>query len=235
MGEDLGGLARYEPHQVPRGERRQLLNLVRPGARVLDVGCWTGFNGRYLARRDCELYGVELSPAAASHAADYTWVGVGDISTPEMQNAVSRRGPYEVILLLDVLEHLPNPASVLSELVQNLVGAGLVLTSIPNVAYWGVRKALLLGRWDYRESGILDSSHLRFFTQETARELLCGAGLMITFETVSPGRLPLVPHAPRLEQLASQLRPSVFGAQFLFGAQVSGARRGVVNGRRNQE
>ncbi len=84
---------------------------------------------------------------------------------------------FDLILFADVLEHVADPLAVLRRLLGYLTDDGHVLVSLPNVAAWTVRLGLLAGRFDYRPSGILDDTHLRFFTRDSARRLLEDAGL----------------------------------------------------------
>jgi hypothetical protein len=93
---------------------------------------------------------------------------------------------------------------------------GIALVSLPNVAHWSVRKALLAGRWTYTPTGILDDTHLRFFTVSTGHELLQGAGLSIESFTGSHSRLPVVPSWAPLERQLTQRWPQLFGVQLLF-------------------
>ena len=86
-------------------------------------------------------------------------------------------GAYDAILFLDVLEHLRDPDGVLRAARDWLRPGGRVLCSLPNVAHWRVRLALARGRFDYTENGLMDATHLRWFTRRTARELLTRAGL----------------------------------------------------------
>src|SRR5207247_10606372 len=79
----------------------------------------------------------------------------------------------------DVLEHPENPLAVLRGLLPYLEEEGHVLLSLPNIAAWTVRLALLRGSFDYEPSGILDDTHLRFFTRETAQRLATDAGLEV--------------------------------------------------------
>jgi hypothetical protein len=101
-------------------------------------------------------------------------------------------GPYEAIVYGDVLEHLSDPLGVLLKLDQALTPGGVVVISVPNVAHVWVRLSLLVGRFDYVSRGILDRSHLRFFTRRTLLDLVGAAGLEVTELSVTPAPLPLV-------------------------------------------
>jgi SAM-dependent methyltransferase len=98
-------------------------------------------------------------------------------------------GPFDVVLAGDVLEHLVDPRRVLADARSLLAPGGYVVASVPNVAHVDVRMALLCGRFAYRETGLLDATHLRFFTHDTLLELFERAGLAVA-------RVRRVRHAP---------------------------------------
>lgn len=211
---------RYDPDQVPEGERLALLDRVPPRARVLDVGCWSGFNGRLLAgRRAATVDGVEPDAAMAVRAAQsYRRVHAMTIEGALDGPLAQARGRYDVVLLLDVLEHLHDPGRVLRRLRVVVAAGGAALVSLPNVAHWSVRKELALGRFRYTSSGLLDATHLHFFTADTAAGLLVDAGWRITWRSASIGPPPLLPLRGR------QLRglrhwPNLFAVQLLLEAR----------------
>src|SRR5262249_11276316 len=102
---------------------------------------------------------------------------------------------FDAIVYADVLEHLADPLRVLRELNASLAPGGQVVISIPNVAHLWVRLSLLAGRFEYRDRGILDRDHLRFFTQRSLQSLLTAAGLAIVRQTVTP--VPIFEVVPR--------------------------------------
>jgi 2-polyprenyl-3-methyl-5-hydroxy-6-metoxy-1,4-benzoquinol methylase len=214
----------YDPDQIPAGRRRSLLERTPAGASVLDVGCWSGFNGRYLQEtRGAVVDGVEPHREMAGRAAaTYRDVLVEPIETGLTRlEADARR--YDVLVLFDVLEHLADPAEVLEALRVLTRHGGRALVSLPNVAHWTVRKALLQGRFEYADSGILDRTHLRFFTRESARRLLEDAGWEITWEGVTLDQPPLLRLGPRALGVLDRW-PGLFGVQLLFEAQPSASR-----------
>jgi 2-polyprenyl-3-methyl-5-hydroxy-6-metoxy-1,4-benzoquinol methylase len=148
--------------------------------RVLEVGCGTGATLAELKRQGrCNWAGgVEIADGPARSAAerlDRMWRG----NIEEMALDLPE-GSLDVLLCLDVLEHLVDPWSALRRLVALLKPGGAAVVSVPNVRNHHVMGDLLVhGRWDYRASGIMDRTHLRFFTRGTALELLHGAGLAV--------------------------------------------------------
>lgn len=149
---------------------------------VLEIGCAGGrFGAAFLARHPGAVYvGVELSaPVAAEAARRLPTVLVGDIeeeATVKAAAAAAPPGGYAVLVLGDVLEHLRDPWRTLASLRGLLRPDGLCAACIPNVAHWSVALALLQGRWNYEESGLLDRTHLRFFTLESIAGLFKKAG-----------------------------------------------------------
>ena len=118
---------------------------------------------------------------------------VGDVADA----VVGRSDRFDAIVFGDVLEHLNDPLAALRLAIASLAPAGLVLVSVPNVAHLFVRLSLLLGRFDYADRGILDRTHLRFFTRRTFLSLLAEAGLVVETLRVTPAPLPLVAPAYR--------------------------------------
>ena len=203
-------------HQEPVRERRRLLERIPPGSSVLDVGCWSGFAGRFLMEhRGAVVDGVEPNPAMAAIAThSYRRVLVQPIETAlEVLARDTRR--YDALLLLDVLEHLADPQQVLTRLSELVGPNGRALLSIPNTAHWSVRKELALGRWDYREYGLLDRTHLRFFTLDSALEMIDRAGWRPAALAWSLGQPPVV-RLPEGWLALLRFWPRVFGVQMLL-------------------
>lgn len=146
---------------------------------VLDVGCWNGTLGQVLAK-ECNAIvdGIERDPhqAEQARAAGYRRVDVADLDW-EMPNADGRT--YDFVLFGDVLEHLVQPERTLRALAARLKPGGRAVLSLPNIAFVANRLTHLLGRWDYKDYGILDRTHLRFFTKRSMVALVEGAGLRV--------------------------------------------------------
>lgn len=155
-----------------------LVELVGRDRRVLDVGCAAGDLGRALRRRGCRVAGVELDPVAAEAARGaLDEVLSGDVDELDLVGHFGKES-FDVVVLGDVLEHLPDPVAALRRLRPLLAPEGSVVASIPNVAHGAVRLALLGGRFDYRPLGLLDATHLRFFTRASVYETFREAGLV---------------------------------------------------------
>jgi SAM-dependent methyltransferase len=138
------------------------------------------------------------------------------------------REPFDVIVAGDVLEHLPRPEDLLSALKPLLKPDGRLLVSLPNVANVTVRASLLLGRFPYADRGILDRTHLRFYTRASARRLLGESGFGVRWEaaTAMPvelalpalGKPPLAGAVRAGARILSAAWPTLFGYQFVFEA-----------------
>ena len=156
----------------------QVVELVGTGNRVLDVGCSTGALARVLQTRSNTVSGVEIDPEAAKLAEPYLdRVVVGDLESINLLDHFEA-GSFDVIVFADVLEHLRDPVAVLRGALPLLTPGGAVVVSLPNIAHGSVRLALLEGRFEYRPLGLLDDTHLRFFTRRSVEELLDAAGLL---------------------------------------------------------
>jgi 2-polyprenyl-3-methyl-5-hydroxy-6-metoxy-1,4-benzoquinol methylase len=160
--------------------RTDLIELVPKGARrILDVGCGVGKTGQLLREKGFEeIFGVEININAAQEAkAYYQEVIIGDI---EKDILPFNRGFFDCILYGDVLEHLIDPWKVLKSHREILKDDGIIICSIPNIRYYKILKPLILnGRWEYVDLGILDRTHLRFFTLKTIEDMFRETGYEI--------------------------------------------------------
>jgi 2-polyprenyl-3-methyl-5-hydroxy-6-metoxy-1,4-benzoquinol methylase len=209
---------------ISNNSHYQLLDLVGGRKSVLDVGCATGFLAEALVERGCVVSGIDYDADAAEQARQYLdQLVVGDLNELDLAEEFGGR-TFEVIILGDVLEHLVDPAVVLAGLVGLLAPGGSVVISVPNVAHGSVRLALLQGSWDYRELGLMDRTHIRFFTRRTLLAMLRVAGLIaVDVRTTSldplAGEVPV--DADRLPQgVVDWVReqPDAFSYQFLVRA-----------------
>src|ERR1700692_4232458 len=136
---------------------------------MLEVGSESGYMGKIWRGGGHYVAGIEYDPAAAEKAREYyDAFQVADIESFEFPY---RRG-FDYIVFADVLEHLRDPAAVLERCIPALKESGKIIISVPNIANWIIRLSLLLGKFDYRDRGILDRTHLRFFTLRSLKELM---------------------------------------------------------------
>ena len=158
---------------------------------VLDVGCAQGFLGNWLSATEFYLMGVDSNPEylAALHSSYRQKI----LANVESEAGFILDRPPDVMVLADVLEHCRQPAEVLRNLCCHQLAAGAkVIISVPNVAHFYVRLSLLMGRFNYAERGILDRTHLRFFTLRTASELCAQNAIRVEEIRVTPTPLPLL-------------------------------------------
>jgi 2-polyprenyl-3-methyl-5-hydroxy-6-metoxy-1,4-benzoquinol methylase len=160
------------------GAHRLIVDFTGENKRVLELGCATGSTTKVLAQRGCQVVGIEVDGAAAALASQFCErVIVGDLDLLDVDDALGD-DTFDVIIAADVLEHLRDPRRALMACVRHLRPGGEVLISIPNVAHADVRFALLRGDFNYQWCGILDETHMRFFTRRTFEEFLTSSGLV---------------------------------------------------------
>lgn len=209
----------------PYSSHSQILAWVekeRP-QRVLEIGTATGYLTAEMVKLGCTVTGVEQDAEMAGIATEYCdQMLVENIETLDFE----KLSQYDAIVLGDVLEHLRNPRDVLQKLAKRLKPGGKVLMSLPNVANIWVRLNLLLGRFNYTRVGILDESHLRFFTLQTSKKLASDSGLDVVGINTTPIPLPvLLPATQKGRSLSflhflnwglTKLRKTLFGYQFIL-------------------
>src|SRR5688500_12329434 len=171
----------------------------RRGLRVLDAGCGFATTSARIQELGNEVTGIDSSADAKTIAktriSRFVLADVDDMESVGRELGDAR---FDVLILADVLEHLPWPVGTLKTYLRWLKDDGSVIVSLPNVGLWSVRFAHLAGRWDYAETGVLDRTHLRFFTRSSAQWMLREAGLAPVKSTYNPGLVrPFVPLAKR--------------------------------------
>lgn len=153
-----------------------IARMVGAGKRVLDVGCATGYIAEVLRELGCSVSGIEYDADTGEQARPYLdKLVIGDVERVDLV-AEFGAGCFDVVIYGDVLEHLVDPVAVLVKTRDLLARGGAVVASIPNVAHGAVRLSLLAGEFAYRETGLLDNTHLRFFTAATVGSLFRDAG-----------------------------------------------------------
>jgi SAM-dependent methyltransferase len=193
---------------------------------VLEFGCATGYMTEVLKDRlGCTVVGIEIDRDAALLAEQHAErVIVGDAETIDYATELAGE-QFDVVMFADVLEHLKEPADVLRRVRPFIAENGAVVASIPNIAHASVRLALLAGEFRYREWGLLDDTHLRFFTRASIQDLFEETGYVVTHwlrQRLDVGeteiKVPPAPDAVR-EWLASD--PEATTYQFVLRALVS--------------
>jgi 2-polyprenyl-3-methyl-5-hydroxy-6-metoxy-1,4-benzoquinol methylase len=158
----------------------KIARLIKPSSQVLDLGAGPGVLGRYLSENlACTVDGVEYNPLAAELAAPYyrhlEIANLEQISLSGLFQGVK----YDYIVCADILEHLRDPGRLVEQLIDLLKPEGRLLISIPNVAYAGLIADLLADEFSYRPEGLLDETHLRFFTRTSLLAFLAEHGFVV--------------------------------------------------------
>ena len=155
-----------------------LMDLSAEDLRILEIGCACGATLMEIGARNpsAKLYGVELNERAAEIARTYADVLAMDVERVD-ENDIRER--FDYILMPDVIEHLLDPWKALCNMRQLLVPGGCIVASIPNVAHISNLYDLLRGRWEYKDAGLLDSTHFRFFTRREIALMFQGARLIV--------------------------------------------------------
>jgi SAM-dependent methyltransferase len=210
-----------------------LLRFTEGAGSILEIGCSTGFLGRLLTTQGCQVVGVEIDSSAASRAQlHYTRLIVGDVETENVQSQINQR--FDAVILGDVLEHLKSPRDLLCRIKDKwLHPNGKVVLSVPNSGHWVFRREVLLGRFPYRDYGLFDRSHLRFYTRSSLYRMVSECGYTIrqsayalnfntqddlTFRSLTPfyqyyqARKLLM----KLEASLARLVPTLFAYQFIL-------------------
>ena len=202
-----------------------LLEALPAQSKVLDVGTATGMLARRCAGFSLRFFGIESMAEWAAVAKPFyeeMWVCQFDEAPEEALSG------YDAIILGDVLEHMPSPKTTLKKLMELQSSGCRFIISVPNVANLWVRLHLLMGRFDYAERGILDQTHLRFFTCKTIKQLVKESGLEVVSLQVTPIPLELISpffvsslgksiHA--VFAVLTSLLPTLLGYQFIVEAK----------------
>lgn len=166
----------------PFHPRPECLAMIQRAPTVaLDIGCGTGAVGHALRASypDCRLWGCEFNPEAAELARQH-FDHVVEQAVEQVDFAsLGLTRPFDLVCLFDVLEHLVNPWQLLSGLTRVVAPDAQVLVSLPNVSNIALLYDALHGHWRYRKWGLLDFTHLRFFTDFDARKMFYQTGYRV--------------------------------------------------------
>jgi SAM-dependent methyltransferase len=213
--------------RIYEGSNRALLRLTAPfpAGAALDCGCGTGGNAQSLRQMGWRVTGITVSPRELEMASEFCEaVRLGDLNSGIPPEA---GGPFDLVVFSHVLEHLLHPDIALRDARRLLSPHGHIIVALPNVLYWRLRIKFLLGEFNYEPTGIMDETHVRFYTFRSGMELLSSNGFEIV-STLGDGDLPLpflrrlLPALARfLDPLASRLVPGLLGAQILYVAKAA--------------
>lgn len=192
--------------------QRCLLDHVPGRSAVLELGASSGYMSKILVDAGCVVDAIEINAEDAAKAARYCRkIVVGSVE--ESDSFSSLPGPYDVVLMADVLEHLRSPEAALREARRRLKTTGQALVCLPNIGYYRMRMDLLKGRFEYADYGLLDRTHLRFYTLESAVELFAASGFSTVDVIVPP---PRVPKWGKLKTWVKARWPTLFAIQIIY-------------------
>lgn len=204
----------YEVHQL-------VLDLIASHSSVLDIGCATGCFADALSKKKCEVWGIDKNSEALKKARKYclkTFV----IDVDESNKLPVPKKYFDYVIILDVIEHLIHPENILTLIKPHLKDGGKVILSTPNIAHASIRWMLLKGDFQYTSHGIMDDTHVHFYTRDSFGELLKNNGFKILQMIPTNGmckvpvlykisdRLP-----PSWQYWLTRLVPTLFSHQFI--------------------
>jgi 2-polyprenyl-3-methyl-5-hydroxy-6-metoxy-1,4-benzoquinol methylase len=189
----------------------QIASFIDEKSWILDVGSGEGQLGHILTLKGCLVDGLDINLDRLNDRKKYYQnIFLSDIREFKIKNS-----RYDYVVFSDMLEHVENPEAILNSSFKLLNSNGKVIISLPNVGYFLNRLGLLFGNWNYTEEGILDNTHLRFFTLETAKKLIQSSGYRIC--SVDP-QIPIINTFWKrsMFNLFSKLWPSLFAIGWVF-------------------
>jgi SAM-dependent methyltransferase len=221
---DLGGVGEeYTLKDEPASSHAIVTRWMRqiPPARVLDLGCSGGLLSARVRALGHHVTGVDMLalPEVEGRVDEFIQADLDQGLPPTLHD----RGPFDVVLAADVLEHVREPEQLLDEIRAVLAPRGALIASVPNFGHWYARGRAALGLFDYDQRGLLDRGHVRFFTRRGLLRRLRGAGYAVVrlettglpFEVLGPGRGKTRRALRAIDKMAVAARPTLFGYQFV--------------------
>jgi 2-polyprenyl-3-methyl-5-hydroxy-6-metoxy-1,4-benzoquinol methylase len=243
LGLTPGELAEVTEDQEERESEaesnRAILGLTAdlPPGRVLDVGVGRPRLAGALRDRGHRVTGVA---AVATPMAEKF---VDDLATGDLDHGLPHGGggPYELVVAADTLEHVRNPARLLRQMADELTPGGRLIVTLPNFGHWYPRLRTVVGAFDYDQRGILDTTHVRFFTRRSILRMIKKSGLVVTRMETTGLPLDVVLGRPsvakrvlaRLDSALVRLRPTMFAYEFVLELRPLEPPRSVVWARRS--
>jgi SAM-dependent methyltransferase len=216
----LGAPYAFKPS--PYSSHGRILQLLegRSPMQILDVGCGPGWLAEALTRAGHTVTGIDVARAESVEGRMHRFIQADlSVGLPALEQE------FDVVLAADVIEHLPDPGRLLADFEHVVRPGGSIIASVPNVGHWYPRGRVAVGRFDYDQRGILDSTHLRFFTQRSFLRLAKTAGLEpvrrlhtgLPLDALGLGERPMVARTLGRADLAMvRLWPTMFAYQFVF-------------------
>jgi 2-polyprenyl-3-methyl-5-hydroxy-6-metoxy-1,4-benzoquinol methylase len=211
--------SRYDVTPAPESFIRNKLFVdeAKKYSRVLECGCSNGFLSKLISAGGSRVVGLDIDGEATEQARPFCARVLSlDLNENGWTKDVGEQ--FDLVTFGDVLEHLVHPQIALREAMQILAPGGRVLICLPNIAHWSMRLKLLRGHFEYEPLGLLDFTHLRFFTVSTAKKMIEDAGYKIVrFQPVYGGMVKSR-LLPLWQKLAGWL-PNALAIQMIFVAE----------------
>lgn len=211
---------KYNFSNDPNGTHMLIAGQISTGSKVLDIGCASGYMGDFLIQnKGCEMWGIEPDSEGAGLSKNN---GYARVINESVETGLACDGlrdqKFDYIIMADVLEHLVSPDGILYKVGNFLKEGGKLLVSLPNVGHYSARFSHLLGQWEMRDAGIMDRTHLHFYTLKTMKELFGNTGWQV--DSVRPrGDLERWGKRIRMEKIGKLILfslPTFFAVQFVF-------------------
>jgi SAM-dependent methyltransferase len=202
-----------------------LRRIPADAVRILDVGCGSGGNARVLSARGMSIDGITRSAQEIEKAQVFCInIYAHDLETG--LPPLPAHQLYDAVICSHVLEHIVEPEALLTAIRAHLVPSGVLIVALPNLMFWKSRIRLMFGDFDYTESGLMDRTHVRWYSFASARRLLERHGFSV-IEAVAEGGLPLGPLRrivpkwllARADRVACKLAPGFLGYEMLYVAR----------------
>lgn len=210
-----------EFNQRPFEAHRMVFDLIETGSYVLDLGCATGYFAKELQKKACKVVGVDVEKSALKIAKQYC-DKVIESDFEKINEVPIPKKSFDYILLLDVLEHLKKGEELLASIHQYLKPGGQLILSTPNIAHLSVRFNLLCGNFDYADLGIMDRTHVHFYTKKTLVDVLIKTNWSIKLltQTADFGQVPILGRwvriiPKRIQFQITNLLPTSLGIQWI--------------------
>ena len=217
----------YEMKPAPGSSHGRLLSWLanRPPSKVLDLGCADGALGQRIRALGHHVTGVDVD------RFDGVEERLDDFVQADLEHGIPDTvgSGYDIVLCADVVEHVRDPQQLLHDAGTLISAGGSVIASVPNFGHWYPRTRVALGLFDYDRRGILDSTHVRFFTRRSFEHLIDAAGLVVTrreatglpFDvskrgSASEGDAAKVGLLDSVDRMSVKVRPQLFGYQFIY-------------------
>lgn len=207
---------RFNPKDLhSKNINRLAIDAVKVNSLVLDIGCASGSIGEYLIeKKKCFVIGIDNRKSEVNIAKKrLNEVIFGDLNKNETFQKINHK--FDVVLATSVVEHLIDPQNTLKRVRNLLKPNGKLIVSTPNIVHWSMRKKIIKGNFDYEEYGILDNTHLHFYTIKTFKALVQESGYKINnvkCDTEGGG-------FPKLSIFLGKFFPEIFAYQILIEAE----------------